>query len=89
MTVWNHHLYKLSCDKSPHVYSMTGIWTYAGVSPANRVFIPFHRHRFGDETTLSENRPKWLLATEDSTDPNLLDEHFLRLLRLRTTVLPR
>lgn len=76
--VWNHNLYKLSCDKSPHVYSMTGIWTYAGVSPANRVFIPFHRHRFGDETTLSENRPKWLLATEDSTDPNLLDEHFLQ-----------
>lgn len=76
--IWNHNLYKLSSDKSPHVYSMTGIWSNAGVSPANRVFIPFHRNRFGEEATLAASKPKWLLYTEASTDQNYLDEQFLR-----------
>ena len=76
--IWNHNLYQLLCEKSPHVYSMTGIWSNAGVSPANRIFIPFHRCRFGKEASLSENTPKWLLATETAIVENVLDEQFLK-----------
>ena len=77
--IWNHNLYKLPSDKSPHIYSMTGIWTNAGISPANRVFIPFHRNRFGDEATLATNKPKWVLALKEesnSAEATFLHENY-------------
>ena len=58
---------------------MTGIWTNAGISPANRVFIPFHRNRFGDEATLATNKPKWVLALKEesnSAEATFLHENY-------------
>lgn len=80
--IWNLNLYKLPrpLDKSPHIYSMTGIWTNAGISPANRVFIPFHRGNFQkDEVTLEVNRPEWVLAVDGditSGDGLFLSENY-------------
>lgn len=77
--IWNHNLYQIAIDEAPQIYSMTGIWTNAGVSPANRVFVPFHRSRFGEEATLAANCPKWVLATETTTETDSIDEQFLKV----------
>lgn len=79
--IWNHNLYDLPAphDKSPHIYSMTGIWTNAGTSPANRVFIFFHRSRFGEEASLKANNPKWVLALDcemSSDEDKFLLDHY-------------
>ena len=60
--IWNHNLYKMPGDRSPHIYSLTGIWTNAGISPGNRVFIFFHRGNFDESISLEANKPVWILA---------------------------
>ena len=58
---------------------MTGIWTNAGTSPANRVFIFFHRSRFGEEASLKANNPKWVLALDcemSSDEDKFLLDHY-------------
>lgn len=66
--IWNHNLYKMPGDRSPHIYSMTGIWTNAGISPDNRVFIFFHRGNFDESISLETNRPGWVLAGPHGND---------------------
>lgn len=74
-SVWNHDMFSFG-ESHPRVFSLVGAYFHAGVTPGNRVFIPFHRVNFGEEETLAANAPEWVMALNpDADDP---DSRYLR-----------
>ena len=62
-SVWNFNLWKTGqLDE----ISLAAIYYHLGMTPGNRIFVPFHVGNFPDVERIENNSPEWVLMSPDS-----------------------
>lgn len=60
--VWSLNLLLSSSSENPNVISTLGAILRCGITPCNRIFVPFHLNTFPEEEKIFTNMPEWVLA---------------------------
>lgn len=62
-SVWNFNLWEA---RQFGKISLVAIYYHLGMTPGNRVFVPFHAANFPDGERIENNCPEWVLMSPDS-----------------------
>ena len=67
-SVWNYNLTHVGEPHHHYNYSLFGVYTHAGVTPGNRVFVPWHLGFFDSSESILNHSPKWVLRQFDGIE---------------------
>lgn len=60
--VWSLNLLSSSCTDNPNVVSTLGALLDFGITPCNRIFVPFHLASFPEDEKIFSHMPEWVVA---------------------------